>query len=40
VLERLSDIAEHAEKAESGTTKYAFFLPREDDGKTVWVIEE
>lgn len=25
---------------EDGTTKYAVLIPRQDDGKTVWVFEE
>lgn len=40
MLERLAEIAGDALGSEPGTTKYSIFLPREDDGKTLWVVEE
>jgi len=40
LFERLLDISEHARDNEPGTLKYAILIPREDDGKTAWVIEE
>jgi hypothetical protein len=40
LIERIAEIADDVEKNESGCTKYAVFVPREDDGKTVWVVKE
>lgn len=40
MLERLANIAEDVWKSEPGTTKYGIFIPRVDDGKTAWVVEE
>ena len=40
LIERIADIANDVEKNEPGCTKYAVFVPKEDDGKTVWVVKE
>lgn len=40
VVNRLKPISDNALAAEQETTKYALFYPREDDGKTLWVVEE
>lgn len=40
LIERVAEIADDVEKNEPGCTKYAVFVPREDDGKTVWVVKE
>ena len=40
VVERLAEIARASHDDEPGTLKYAVLIPREDDGKTVWVFQE
>jgi hypothetical protein len=40
LLERLQRLGEIAQKDEPGTQKYAALIPREDDSKTVYAVEE
>ena len=40
MLEKLKSVAKDAAESEPGTLKYLICLPREDDGKTVYVVEE
>ncbi|KAH6898120.1 hypothetical protein B0T10DRAFT_471826 [Thelonectria olida] len=40
LLESLGHLAEIAQKDEPGTLKYAALIPREDDSKTVYAVEE